>query len=103
METKKNATAALVVAIIGLILSLLFALGGLVLSIIGIVLAAKAKAQQWSKANAALVISIIGLVLAVLNMVVGAILAAALQKQRDKIIITEKRSSCVRQLLLTKH
>ena len=77
METKKSATAALVVAIIGLILSLLFALGGLVLSIIGIVLAAKAKAQQWSKANAALVISIIGLVLAVLNMVVGAILAAA--------------------------
>lgn len=67
METKKSATAALVVAIIGLILSLLFALGGLVLSIIGIVLAAKAKAQQWSKANAALVISIIGLVIAVLN------------------------------------
>ena len=66
METKKSATAALVVAIIGLILSLLFALGGLVLSIIGIVLAAKAKAQQWNKANAALVISIIGLVLAVL-------------------------------------
>lgn len=77
METKKSATAALVVAIIGLILSLLFALGRLVLSIIGIVLAAKAKAQQWRKANAALVISIIGLVLAVLNMVVGAILAAA--------------------------
>ena len=47
------------------------------MSIIGIVLAAKAKAQPWSKANAALVISIIGLVLAVLNMVVGAILAAA--------------------------
>ena len=51
METKKNATAALVVAIIGLILSLLFALDGLVLSMIGIVLAARAKAQQRSKSK----------------------------------------------------
>ena len=61
----KNATAALVVSIIGLILSLLFYLEGLVLSILGIVLAEKAKAQQWSKANAALLISIIGLVVGV--------------------------------------
>ena len=30
METKKNATAALVVSVIGLVLSLLFALGGLI-------------------------------------------------------------------------
>ena len=44
---------------------------------IGIVLAARAKVQQRSKANAALVTSIIGLVFAVLHMVVGAVWAVA--------------------------
>lgn len=72
-NVKKNATTAFVVAIVGLILSFLFALDGLVLSMIGLVLAARAKVQQRSKANAALVISIIGLVFAVLHMVVGAV------------------------------
>ena len=73
LKCQKNATTAFVVAVVGLILSFLFALDGLVLSMIGIVLAARAKAQQRSKANAALVISIIGLVFAVLHMVVGAV------------------------------
>ena len=76
-KCQKNATTAFVVAIVGLILSFLFALDGLVLSMIGLVLAARAKAQQRSKANAALVISIIGLVFAVLHMVAGAVLAFA--------------------------
>lgn len=77
LKCQKNATTAFVVAIVGLILSFLFALDGLVLSMIGLVLAARAKVQQRSKANAALVISIIGLVFAVLHMAVGAVWAVA--------------------------
>ena len=73
LKCQKNATTAFAVAVVGLILSFLFAVDGLVLSMICLVLTARAKAQQRSKANAALVISIIGLVFAVLHMVVGAV------------------------------
>lgn len=76
-KCQKNATTAFVVAVVGLILSFLFALDGLILNMIGLVLAARAKAQQRSKANAALVISIIGLVFAMLHTVAGAVLAVA--------------------------
>lgn len=78
LKCQKNATTAFAVAVVGLILSFLFALDGLVLNMIGLVLAARAKVQQRSKANAALVISIIGLVFAVLHMVVGAVWAVTL-------------------------
>ena len=68
MKTNNKLTAALVVSIIGLILSLVFALGGLIVCVIGLVMAVKSRAKTpGGKATGAMVCSIIGLALSVLN------------------------------------
>ena len=76
MKTNNKLTAALVVSIIGLILSLVFALGGLIVCAIGLVMAVKARAKALGgKATGAMVCSIVGLAFSVLNMIAGAVLA----------------------------
>lgn len=75
-NNKSKTTTALVVSIIGLILSLVFALGGLIVSIVGLVMAVKERTKaSCGKATGGMVCSIIGIAISVLNMVAGAVLA----------------------------
>ena len=79
-----RATAALIVSILGIVFALFFAVLGLVLSIVGTVLAATARADiarrgmvGGGQAKAALICGIVGIVLNVASMIVGYLIASS--------------------------
>ena len=79
-----RATAALIVSILGILFALFFALVGLILSIVGTVLAATARADiarrgmvGSGQAKAALICGVIGIVLNIASMIVGAIIVSS--------------------------
>jgi hypothetical protein len=76
-----RATAALIVSILGIVFAIFFALVGLILSIVGTVLAATAQSDikrrgmiGGGQAKAALICGIVGIVLNVASMIAGAIM-----------------------------
>jgi hypothetical protein len=79
-----RATAALIISIIGILFALFFALIGLILSIIGTVMAATARSDirrrgmiGAGQAKAALICGVVGIVLNVASMIVGAIIMSS--------------------------
>jgi hypothetical protein len=79
-----RATAALIVSILGILFAVFFALVGIILSIVGTVLAATARNDirrrgmvGGGQAKAALICGIVGIVLNVASMIVGAIIVSS--------------------------
>ena len=79
-----RATAALIISILGIVFALFFALVGLILSIIGTVMAATARSDirrrgmiGAGQAKAALICGVLGIVLNVASMIAGAIILSS--------------------------
>jgi phosphoglycerol transferase MdoB-like AlkP superfamily enzyme len=79
-----RATAALIISILGIVFAVFFALLGIILSIVGTVLAATARMDikrrgmvGGGQAKAALICGIVGIVLNVASMIAGAIIVSS--------------------------
>jgi uncharacterized membrane protein len=73
----RQATAALVLGILGLIASVIIAIAGVILGIVGIVLANNGKkSEKKTQASAGMILSVLAIILGVINGILGALFFA---------------------------